>query len=205
MPTEVIDGVFDVTCVERDGRRLRAFLFDGDSPVLVDCGLEETAGTLLAGIEETGVTPERLVLTHADRDHVGGWDAIVEAYDVETYCPEGADFDVEHPPDHSYGDGADIEPFLALHAPGHRSHQHVLVDEVHSVAILADAASGADQRGLPAGYFHLPPAVFSEDLNQAEESLERIAQYDFEVGLVFHGSSVLDRASEKLAAYVDVP
>ncbi|MFB6172292.1 MAG: MBL fold metallo-hydrolase [Haloarculaceae archaeon] len=205
MPTEITDGVFDVTCVERDGRRLRAFLFDGDSPVLVDAGLAETTDALLAGIEETGVVPERLILTHADRDHVGGWDAIVEAYGVETYCPEGADPVVEHPPDNTYGDGADLSPFLALHAPGHCAHQHVLIDEERGLAVMADAASGADQRGLPAGYFHLPPGMFSDDLNQAEESLERVAEYDFEIGLVFHGSSVLAGASEKLAAYVDLP
>lgn len=205
MPTEIIDGVYDVTCVERDGRRLRAFLFDGESPLLVDCGLAETTDALLAGIEETPIIPERLVLTHADRDHVGGWDAIVDAYGVETYCPEGAHLDVEHPPDQIYGDGADIAPFIALHAPGHRSHQHVLVDEEQSVAVMADAASGADQRGLPAGYFHLPPGTFSEDLDLAEQTLERISEYDFEVGLVFHGTSVHEGASEKLAAYVDVP
>lgn len=205
MPTEPIGGVFDVTCVERDGRRIRAFLFDGDSPLLVDCGLAETAETLVAGIEETGVTPERLVLTHADPDHVGGWDAVVEAFDVETYAPAGADLDVEHPPDCAYSDGVVLDPFLALHAPGHSDHQHVLVDEERSVAVLADAASGADQRGLPAGYFHLPPATFSEDLDRATETLERVAEYDFETGLVFHGSSVFEGASEKLAAYVDLP
>ena len=43
---------------------------------------------------------------------------------------------------------------------------------------MGDAASGADQRGLPAGYFHLPPAVYSQDLNQAEENLARLLDYE---------------------------
>jgi glyoxylase-like metal-dependent hydrolase (beta-lactamase superfamily II) len=205
MPTEIAPDVYDVTAVERDGRRIPAYLFDVETPTLVDCGLAETTDTLLEGIAETGIDPERLVITHADRDHVGGWDAVVEAYGVETYLPEGADPDVDHAPDHRYGDGDRIGPFEAIHAPGHRDHQHVLLDEERGVAVMADAASGADQRGLPAGYFHLPPAMFSESLNEAEETLEKLSEREFDVGLVFHGSSVLEDASEKLRAYVDLP
>jgi len=70
------------------------------------------------------------------------------------------------------------------------------------VAVMADAVSGADQRGLPAGHFHLPPAVYTDDLEAAERSLERLAEFEFDAGLVFHGSSVLSGADEKLEAYV---
>ena len=56
--------------------------------------------------------------------------------------------------------------------------------------------------GLPAGYFHLPPAVYTDDLEQAEASLERLTEFEFDAGLVFHGSSVLSNADEKLEAYV---
>ena len=203
MPTEIVPDVYDVTAVERDGRRIPAYLFDVETPTLVDCGLAETTDTLLGGIAETGIDPERLVVTHADRDHVGGWDAVVEAYDVESYLPEGADPDVDHPPDHRYGDGDRIGRFVAVHVPGHKPDNHALVDEDAGVAVLGDAVSGADQRGLEAGRFHLPPAVYSRDLNLAEESLERLLDYEFDVGLVFHGSSVTEDAHAKLERYVD--
>lgn len=205
MPTEIVPGVYDLTCAERDGRRLRAFLVDGSRPMLVDAGLPDTTERLVEEVETTGVTPARLVITHSDPDHVGGFDAAVDTWDVETYLPEGADPEVAHAADHRYGDGDTIGPFQAVHAPGHRDHQHVLIDEERGLAIMADAASGADQRGLPAGYFHLPPGMFSEDLNLAEDTLERVATYEFDVGLVFHGSSVLEAASAKLSAYVDLP
>ena len=39
-------------------------------------------------------------------------------------------------------------------------------------------------------------------MNEAEASLERLIEYEFDAGLVFHGSSVLEDASEKLEAYV---
>ena len=44
------------------------------------------------------------------------------------------------------------------------------------MAVLADALSGADQRDLPAGYFHLLQGIYSDDLNQAEASLERLLE-----------------------------
>ncbi len=203
MPTELVDGVYDVTCAETETGRFRAFVFaDG---TVVDCGLPDTTDALLEGIEATGVEPRRLVVTHADRDHVGGFDALVREHWVETWVPEGARLDTEYDPDHRFGDGDQVGAFEAVHVPGHRDHQHALVDEDGGVAVLADAVSGADQRGLPAGYFHLPPGVYTDDLYQAEASLERLAEYEFDAGLVYHGSSVVSDASEKLQAYVYRP
>jgi glyoxylase-like metal-dependent hydrolase (beta-lactamase superfamily II) len=200
VPTELLDGVYDITCAETETGRIRAFLFaDG---TLVDCGLPSTTDALLSGIGATGVEPQRLIVTHADRDHVGGFDALVRELWLETHVPEGAAIGSEYEPDHRYGDGDEIGPFEAVHVPGHRDHQHALVDEEGGVAVMADAVSGADQRGLPAGHFNLPPAVYTDDLEAAERSLERLAEFKFDAGLVFHGSSVLSGADEKLKAYV---
>ena len=60
------------------------------------------------------------------------------------------------------------------------------------MAVLADALSGADQRGLPEGYFHLPPGDLLRRLNEAEASLERLLEYEFDAGHVFYGTSVLE-------------
>lgn len=200
MPTELLDGVWDVTCADTETGRIRAFCFaDG---TVVDCGLPDTTDALLEGIEATGIEPRRLVVTHADPDHVGGFDALVREHWVETWVPEGAILDTEYAPDNRYGDGDAVGAFEAVHLPGHRGHQHALVDEEGGVAVLADALSGADQRGLPEGYFHLPPGTYSEDLDEAERSLERLLEYEFDAGLVYHGSSVLSNASAKLEAYV---
>lgn len=217
MVTEPLPGVYDITCAETAVGRIRAFLFEDGT--LVDCGLPHTTDALIDGIAETDVDVERLVVTHADRDHVGGFDAVVRTHWVETYVPEGADVETEFEIDIRYGDGDSIGPFEAVHVPGHRDHQHVLVDEsfdrdggvgpdadagggAAGLAVLADAVSGADQRGFPAGYFHLPPATYSDDLNQAEASLERLLDYEFDVGLVYHGSSVLEGARDTLETYV---
>ena len=204
MPTELVDDVYDITCREVNGKRYRVFFLTDGTPTLFDTGFEATAETVFEGIEAIGVEPERLIVTHADGDHVGAFDAIVDRYDPETWVPEQSDLDTDYEPDHRYGDGDRIGRFTAVHVPGHEPDNHVLIDEDAGVAVMGDAVSGADQRGLPAGYFHLPPGVYSQNLNDAEANLERLAEYDFAVGLVFHGSSVLERASEKLERYVTV-
>ena len=207
MPEEILDGVWDITVLTLEtGKRYRAFLFDADVPTLVDCGRPDSTDALLAGIDEVGLEPERLVVTHGDGDHIGGFDAVVDRYDPETYVPEQLEpTDTEHAPDHYYGDGDVVGPFVAVHLPGHEAENHGLVDEDRGVVVLGDALSGADQRGLPAGYFHLPPAAVSQDLNQAEASLERLLEFEFDAGLVFHGSSVLEGARGKVDRYVNLP
>lgn len=205
MPSEICDNVYDITCLQQAGRRIRVYLFDHPTPTLVDAGLPDTTAELIAGIEATGVSPERLILTHADPDHIGGFDAVVDRFGLETWVPEGASYDVDTAPEHRYGDGDRIGQFATVHLPGHGPHHYGLIDESAGVAVLGDALSGADQRGLPAGYFHLPPGVYSEDLNQAEASLERLLEYDFDVGLVFHGSSVTADARDVLDRYVNFP
>lgn len=68
---------------------------------------------------------------------------------------------------------------------------------------MGDAVFGSDARGLPAGYFVLPPAYYSADLAAADENLARLLDYEFDAGLMYHGSSVTEDASEKIEAFVD--
>ena len=206
MPEEIVSNVYDITCrIEEEGNRYRVFLLTEDTPTLFDTGFADTADAVFTAVEEIGVEPERLVITHADGDHIGAFDEMVDRYGVETYVPEQSAVDAEHEPDHRYGDGDSIGRFTAVHAPGHEPDNHVLIDEDAGIAVMGDAASGADQRGLPEGYFHLPPAVYSEDLNLAERSLARLLEYDFDVALCFHGSSVTEDAHGKLDRYVNFP
>lgn len=202
MITEVADGAYDLTVAERNGGRYRVFLFDWETPTLVDAGFEDTTDVVAERVREVGAEPERLVLTHGDADHVGGFASLAERYDAETWVPQQTRCE-EFRPDERYGDGSEIGPFTAVHVPGHTSDHHALVDESRSLAVLGDAVFGSDVRGIAEGYFVLPPAVFTEDLASAEENLERLAAYDFDVGLLFHGSNVTEDASEKLTSFVD--
>ncbi|ARS90544.1 MBL fold metallo-hydrolase [Natrarchaeobaculum aegyptiacum] len=202
MATEILPDVYDLTLTD-DEARYRAFLFTGTGPeTLVDTGLPDTTETLFDEIGDVGVDPERVILTHGDVDHVGGLEAVVDRYDVAVYAPEGCDVD-DDLVDESFGDGDALEPFTAVATPGHTPEHHVLIDEDADVAVLGDAVFGSDARGLPEGYFVLPTAFYSEDLAAADESLASVLEYEFETGLVFHGSSVTSGASDKLESFVE--
>ncbi|RRJ34059.1 MBL fold metallo-hydrolase [Halocatena pleomorpha] len=161
-PTEVVDDVYDITTREepRD-KRYRVFFSTKATPTLVDTGLQDTTEAVLDGIVDVGVEPERVIITHDHGDHVGGFDAVVERYDPETWVPEKTSLETDHTPDHLYGD--QIGRFTAVHVPGHTKHNHALIDEDAGVAIMGDTVFGADHRGLPTGYFHHLPAVYSDD------------------------------------------
>jgi hydroxyacylglutathione hydrolase len=203
MAEEIVSGVYDITCDDTDGKRYRVFLFDTDVPTLVDAGLESTVESVFEGIDHIGVEPKRLIITHSDGDHIGGLEAISNRYELETWVPEQTETEVD--PDHRYGDGDLIGQFEAVHLPGHTPDNYALIDEDLGIAVMGDAVSGADQRGLPAGYFHLPPEIYTQDLNMAEQSLEKLLKYEFDIGLVFHGSSVTENAYRKLERYVNFP
>jgi glyoxylase-like metal-dependent hydrolase (beta-lactamase superfamily II) len=205
MPREIVPGIYDVTVREdANGRRYRVYLAD-DGPTLFDAGFAGTTDALFEGIEATGLHPERLVLTHADPDHVGGFDAVVERYGVETYVPEQTALESDHGADHRYGDGDRVGGFEAVYTPGHSHDHHALVDDDRGVLVAGDALAGADLRGFPEGYLLPHAAVYAEDYGRAEASLDRLLDHRFEAALVFHGSSVTDGARATLDRFVDFP
>lgn len=221
--SEIAPDVYDITWQAKDegpelmqGNRWRSFLFDSEDsvPTLVDTSKRERVDVLIDSIEAIGVEPERLLITHRHSDHVGGIDAVVERFGVETWVPEKDNpyeldrVTVETPPNHVYTDGEEIGRFTAVTVPGHTPGSSVFVDEDAGIAVMGDVVSGADRRGLPSGYLIHPPQSTHvlqppEAVVDAEENLAKLLDYDFEVALVFHGSSVREGASEKLRRYVD--
>jgi len=205
MPREIADGVYDLTWAEMNGLRFRVHVFDWDRPTLIDTAYEDHADSLIEAIEELGIVPERLVVTHGDPDHTGAYDAVVEEYDLEAWVPRGTDLSAANEPDVRYEDGDSVGPFEAAHVPGHSHDSHALVAPERDLLVAGDALIGADWRGLPPGYLLIPSERLSEDINEAERGLERLLEYDFEVALVSHGSSVTEGAREKLERYVNFP
>lgn len=70
-------------------------------------------------------------------------------------------------------------------------HHYTFVHEDRDIAVLGDAVFGSDLRGLPAGHFILPPGIYSEDLNQADEALETLLSFEFEIALLYPGRQLL--------------
>jgi glyoxylase-like metal-dependent hydrolase (beta-lactamase superfamily II) len=205
MIQEIFPEIYDITVDEENGRRYRVYFDTRGVPTLIDTGFEDSTDTLFDAIEELGTDPERLIITHGDPDHVGGFDAVVDRYGVETWVPEQTDLAGTEEPDIRYSGGDTIGPFEAVFAPGHEPDNHALVDEAAGFIVPGDALFGADLRGFPDGYLLPPPALYSEHLNRAEESIERLLEFEFDAVLVFHGSAVLEGAHERLDAFINFP
>ena len=206
--TDLGGGVYDLTLTD-DAARYRAYLFDWDRPTLVDCGPPEASETLLARLDEVGIVPERLVLTHDHPDHVGGFDAVVDQYDPMTWAPEQSTLDADYAPDsvpdRRYSHEDAVGPFTAVHVPGHTDDTYALLAPDRDLAVLGDVMIGSDWRGLPPGYLLLVEPLYSADPTAAERNAARLQDYEFEVGLVFHGSSVFEDARAKVDDYLDFP
>lgn len=203
MIDEITTDVYDITIAEFNGGRYRVFLFNDETPTLVDAGLSDTTDVVVDQLTELNVEPERLIITHGDPDHIGGFSELTEYYGLETWVPNGVNLEEGIVPDNRYSDGDTIGRFTAAYTPGHTPNHHALVDEEASVAVLGDAVFGSTARGLPEGYFVLPPGYFSADLNEADKSLNNLLEYEFDIGLVYHGTSVTSDASTKLEQFVN--
>lgn len=202
MPTEIIPDVYEITgWSESRGKEYRIFLFAAGTPTLVDTGKPDTVDEMIEDIESVGIEPERLIITHGDSDHIGGFDEVVERFDPVSWVPEQTALDAASEPTHRFTDGAEIGRFEAVHTPGHEPDNHVLIDGTTGIAVMGDAANGSDRRGLPPGYFTIPSS--SKDLDRAVESLRDLLAHDFDVALMFHGSSVMEDAHGKLDRYVN--
>ncbi|SNR66740.1 MBL fold metallo-hydrolase [Halorubrum vacuolatum] len=217
--------VYDITWQAADegpeitaGERHRTYFYDfeDDVPTLIDTCFQNRVEYLFEGIEQIGVEPERLLITHRHLDHIGAFDEVVERYDLETWVHEKDNvaeiddygIDIQTEPDHLFVGGEQIGRFEAVHVPGHSPGNSVFIDEKAGIAHCGDTVCGSDRRGLPPGYLlHPPQATHTnqppESAVEAEENLAALLDYDFEVALLNHGRPVFENASDKLERYVN--
>ena len=82
--TTVTDASVTITCIS--GEAADAFVLIGANHVtVIDTGLEEHARELVDFLKEQGVTKvDNLIITHFDKDHVGGADHLINAFDIGT-------------------------------------------------------------------------------------------------------------------------
>lgn len=78
-PVETAKAVFIGTADDADC----ALLLSRGSCVMIDTGEEQDSERILAAMEENGVTAvDCMILTHPDKDHIGGAAAVAEAVEV---------------------------------------------------------------------------------------------------------------------------
>ena len=81
---EASDTTLTITCIK--GGAADAFVLISDEHVtIIDTGLDKKADKLVEFLNEQGVTKvDELIITHFDKDHVGGADHILDSFEVGT-------------------------------------------------------------------------------------------------------------------------
>jgi glyoxylase-like metal-dependent hydrolase (beta-lactamase superfamily II) len=88
----VVDGVYGIDIGLFDSGVTSVYLFDDEEPTLIDAGTANSAGTILAALEDCGMPPEALsnvVVSHVHTDHSGAVSTLVErAPELDIYIHE---------------------------------------------------------------------------------------------------------------------
>ncbi len=187
-------------------------LVAADRITLVDTGLPGSEETIFATLESLGRPPEDVkvvLITHADRDHVGALTAIVEATGAKVYAPDGEADVVEGKAPGRSGDllpGISVErrlkdgESLALHGgvqvvgtPGHTLGHVAFYLPREGVLLAGDCLNNVD--GLAGS---MPQ--YTADAAQARQAVRRVAQLRPGTICFGHGPSIVGNAADGLDA-----
>jgi glyoxylase-like metal-dependent hydrolase (beta-lactamase superfamily II) len=209
---------------------VNAFLLEGDGLTLIDTGVPGSGQKIVQAIGELGRQPGeilQILITHGHPDHAGGLAELQALTPAPTYAhlldaPEIRAGQVSrplrpptlltwllfqlllrrasphYPParvDHELNGGDELPiagGLQVIHAPGHSAGQVVFFWPRHGgVLFAADACGNLPRLGYSIGY---------EDLALGQQTLAKLATYDFEIACFGHGSAILSKAAQRFRA-----
>jgi glyoxylase-like metal-dependent hydrolase (beta-lactamase superfamily II) len=187
-------------------------LVDADSLTLVDAGLPDVEESIFAAIESLGRTRDelrRVLITHADPDHVGSLPAIVAATGAAVYAGEGEAPVVEGKQPSRSGQTFPSVPVERRLAPGETMPLHGGIEVVATfghtlghvsyylpaagVLLAGDCLVNVD--GLAGS---MPQ--YTADAGQAREAVKALAALCPRTICFGHGPSIVGDAAEQLRA-----
>lgn len=224
---QVLPGLYQVRT-----RGSRAYLVVDDEITLIDTGSPGSGSRILQAVEELGRSPseiKHILITHYHIDHVGGLSEIqgyvpgktgvhlAEASQVQSAEPLPNPF--THPllaricepyllrndpgaarVDVFLRDGDEL-PALGgmriVHAPGHTAGSISLYFPNRGVLLVGDAMQ------YKFGRLMLPSRLFTQDMEEAGESIRKLAGLDFETLCFSHFRPILSGADQRVREFAD--
>jgi len=215
---KIVDGIHRV-----EGVNGSVYLFeDADRLTLIDTGLPGSNEKIAQAILELGRQPadiSTIIITHLHIDHVGSLKqmqeltgAKVAVHDLDADYVAGKR--IAPKPKNlllkTVTSGVNAEPvevgirlkendavgrLTIVHTPGHSEGSISLYDAERKVMFVGDAVKFKD------GKITVPPEQFTLDPCAAEDSIRKIAAFDFDVMLSGHGEPLMPKASQRLREF----
>jgi glyoxylase-like metal-dependent hydrolase (beta-lactamase superfamily II) len=213
------------------GANTYAVLEDGAGDhhlTLIDTGMPGNATSIMDFVRSLGkgrTVSCTIVLTHSDIDHSGSVSELKEKLGNVKVAIHEADaprlagekqlkeghglfgllFKVMSPlmrfrpvtPDVLLKSGEGVDGLSVIHTPGHTQGSICLYSERLKAMFVGDALR-TDKNRNP----KLPSAAMAFNIEQAKDSLRKIASYEFELLLPGHGPPILTDASKKVKEFV---
>jgi glyoxylase-like metal-dependent hydrolase (beta-lactamase superfamily II) len=184
-------------------------LVRGAEAVIVDTGNPGNEGDIEAGLSEIGLGwghVSSVILTHRHGDHIGSLGPVMDnASEAFGYAGEADIPSISSPrPLTPVRDGDTVFGLPIIETPGHTPGSISVYDPIGRVLVVGDAMNGAGAgvSGDAEGVAGANPR-FSSDMDQAAESIKKLAGLDFDSVYFGHGRPLEGNASvlvAKLAA-----
>ena len=174
-------------------------LVRGNEAAVVDTGTAGSAADIGAALQTMGVgwnEVGHVILTHSHGDHVGGLNKVLaEAPSAVTYAGAG-DIDAIFAPNPlmAVGDGDEILGLEVIETPGHTPGSISVLDTGIGLLVAGDALNTDAAGTVVTG----PNPDFTSDLTTADESVAKLAGFEFESVAVGHGNPVLTGADDQV-------
>lgn len=164
---------------------------------IVDTGVEGSEASIEAALGEVGLGWDavgHLIITHKHPDHQGSAEAVLAVSEAPWYAGEGDIGAITAPTEGTtVSTGDSVFDLQIIETPGHTPGHISVLDPVAGILVAGDALNGAD------GGVDGPNPDFSEDMNLANASVVKLAEFDYEVLLFGHGEPVTAGASGMVA------
>ena len=173
-------------------------LVRGTEVAIVDTGtpgsapdIERALATLDAGWGDVN----NVILTHLHGDHSGGLPEILELAPTATAFAGRLDAEnISTAPVEPLDDGDEIFGLQVIATPGHTSGHISVLDPGAGLLVAGDAIN--EQGGMVLG----PNPNFSSNMTNANASVQRLAERDFETVVFGHGEPIETGASDAVIA-----
>ena len=165
---------------------------------IVDTGNPGNAGDIEAGLSEVGLgwgDVGDVVITHLHPDHIGSLGPVMEsASQADGYAGEADIPAISAPrPLTPVGDGDTVFDLQIIETPGHTPGSISVLDPIAGVLVVGDAMNGTGSGVAGAN------PNFSTDMDQAAESVKKLAALEFDSVYFGHGEPVETGASALVA------